>query len=225
MSKRKRFIRGKQCVFIQMVLLLIMISICGCGRKTELPLEKIAYGRTKGSNVVYIKEKEEYAPYLVLTADYNGNVLLLRKELLPEPMQYKVHGSGWAYHEYGSYYEESSIDEFLNTEFLDSLCESTKELIVESTIEVTDKESYDLWNYKTHEISRKVFLLSSVELGLKGLEYITAKEGEILKYFKNKDFDVKTAYLPGGGCVSLLDKNTGTMGIMYRRGNWNKNAW
>ena len=36
MSKRKRFIRGKQCVIIQMVLLLVMISICGCGRKTEL---------------------------------------------------------------------------------------------------------------------------------------------------------------------------------------------
>ena len=198
MNKGKRFGKGTQFIIIQIVLLLIMISICGCGRKTEMPLKNLAYGRTKGSNVVYIKEKEEYAPYLVLTADYNGNVLLLRKELLPEPMQYKVHGDLWAYYEYGSYYEESSVDEFLNTEFFNSLCESTRNLIVDSTIEVTDKESYDIWNYKTHEINRKVFLLSSVELGLKGLESITTKEGKVLKYFKNKDFSVKTAYLPEG---------------------------
>ena len=53
-------------------------------------------------------------------------------------MPYEEHGELWFANEYGSYYEESSIDEFLNTEFWDSLSERTKELIVDSTIEVTD---------------------------------------------------------------------------------------
>lgn len=181
------------------VLLSIMLMIGGCGKKENLIIEKIAYDESKDNPIVYINENDEYVPYLVITSDYNGNTLLLRKYVLSELKPYEEHGELWARYEYGSYYEESSIDEFLNTEFWDSLSERTKELIVDSTIEVTDMESYDEWNYKTHEISRRIFLLSSVELGVEGLDgYTTTKEGTPLKYFKDKDFNVKMACFQDG---------------------------
>ena len=181
------------------LLLAIMLTISNCGKEDNLTIEKIAYDNSKDNSIVYINENGAYVPYLVLTSDYNGNTLLLRKYVLSELKPYKEHGEFWASYEYGSYYEESSIDEFLNTEFWESLSERTKELIVDSTIEVTDMESYDEWNYKTHEISRKVFLLSSVELGIEGLDgYTTTKEGTPLEYFKNQDYNVKMACFEDG---------------------------
>jgi len=187
--------KGRIVTFI--TLLFLVLALSGCGG--ELTIEKLAYDESNDNPVVYIYENGEYIPYLILSSDYDGNTLLLRQYVLPELMPYEEHGELWSANEYGSYYEESSIDEFLNTEFWDSLSERTKELIVDSTIEVTDMESYNEWNYKTHKISRKVFLLSSVELGVEGLDgYTTTKEGLPLKYFKNKDFDVKMAYFQDG---------------------------
>ena len=176
-----------------------MFIFGGCGKKEYLVLRDIAYDESKDNPVIYLKENDEYVPYLVLTSDYNGNVLLLREYLLPDLQQYKIHESGWTHHEYGSYYETSSIDKFLNSSFYDTLSEATKGALVESVIEVTDLESYDEWNYKTHMISRKVFLLSAVELGLGDyIEYTSAKEGNPLKYFKDGESSIRTAYLPDG---------------------------
>lgn len=181
------------------IILLLIISIVGCNKRTEMTLADITYDRTRENYVVYIKESEEYAPYIVLTDDYNENVLLLRKYLLPEVQQYKIHSDEWSHHEYGSYYEESSIDKFLNEEFFNSLSNTTQEAIVDSVIEITDLESYDEWNYKTCMISRKVFLLSSIELGVEGLDgNVTAKEGKQLEYFKNNEFAVKKACMQDG---------------------------
>lgn len=199
MKNRKLYIRGISITTIHFIFFTIIFFACGCGKKADTTLEQIAYDESKDNPVVYIKENNDYVPYLVLTSDYNGNVLLLRKNLLSETRPYKEHGAGWSHFEYGSYYEESSIDEFLNTEFFNSLSECTRKSIVESTIEVTDKESYDKWNYKTHMICRKVFLLSSIELGVEGIDgYVTTAEGTPLKYFKKKDISAKRACLPDG---------------------------
>ncbi|MDE7269068.1 MAG: hypothetical protein K2N81_01175, partial [Acetatifactor sp.] len=55
------------------------------------------------------------------------------------------------------------------------------------------------WAEATHTIERKVFLLSAVELGVKfGVGYTMAEEGRPLKYFKNKEYSVKTAYKADG---------------------------
>ena len=190
MRKRKGFI----CV-----LLFVMIFIAGSCGDRELTLEKIVYDRSAKDYTVYLKENGEYVPYLVLSSDYNGNVLLLRKNLLPDLMPYKKHSEWWAWYEYGSYYEESSVDDFLNTDFYNFLSEYTKEKITESEIEVTDKECYNSDSHKTHTISRKLFLLSSVELGIEGFDgNITTKEGESLKYFRKKEFAEKGAYLEDG---------------------------
>lgn len=188
---------GEKRIILSLMLLFVVWMLGGC--RGELTIEQLANDETEDASIVYLYEDDAYVPYLVVTADYNGSTLLLRKNVLPKLRAYEEHGEFWTGYEYGSYYEESSLDEFLNTEFLDSLSERTKELIVDTVIEVTDMESYDEWNYKTHEISRKVFLLSSVELGVEGLDgYTTTKEGKPLKYFKDKDFDVKIAYSQEG---------------------------
>lgn len=183
-----------------------------------LTLEDIAYDRpeedsskedpSEGDPVVYIRENGEYVPYLVLTADYGGNVLLLREHLLPEAMQYEPspHGEtvdglsgGWAFYDFGSYYEKSSIDAFLSTDFLDVFRPEVRAAIETSSIEVTDMDRYEEWNYATHRIRRKVFLLSSVELGVKHSDgNMTAREGEPLAYFRNKEHSFKTAYMADG---------------------------
>lgn len=59
--------------------------------------------------IIYIEEKAGFVPYIVLTNDYNGKTLLLRKEILPENRRVS---------DYSAYYEESEIDNYLMGEFL-----------------------------------------------------------------------------------------------------------
>lgn len=133
MKKRRAILMG--------VLMLLLLSMHGCGINKTITLKHIAYDNEKKNYIIYLKESNEYVPYLVLDSNYNGNVLVLRQNVLPEMMQYKEHDNTWAFAEYGSYYEESSVDEYLNTDFLNSLSEVTIESVVESTITVTDKEA------------------------------------------------------------------------------------
>lgn len=90
-------------------------------------------------------------------------------------------------------------DAYLNQEFLDRFTIPVRDYIADTTIEVTDLVAYDEWNYATHTIERKAFLLSSVEMGVEGLDgYTTTTEGEALDYFSNKEMAVKRAYDPEG---------------------------
>lgn len=178
----------------------------GAGR--GLTLQDIAYDGSEEKPLVYIRENGEFVPYLVLTADYGGNVLLLREDLLPEAMQYEPspHGEAagapgalWAFGELGAYYEKSSVDEFLNSDFLDVFNPEVRAAIKTTSVEVTDMDCYEEWNYATHVIQRKVFLLSSVELGVSDVDgSMTAREGDPLEYFKNKEYVVKTAHMADG---------------------------
>ena len=59
-----------------------------------------------------------------------------------------------------------------------------RDVILDSTITITDKSSLGVAGLKTTEIIRKVFLLSYTELGLKDLS-VVAIEGKPLKYFKS----------------------------------------
>ena len=173
-------------------------------------LEKLAYDQSGRKKAVYIKENGEYVPYLVLESDYDGNVLLLRENVLPEPMQYKPspHGGdgevlsgGWMHYDYGSYYEESSIDAFLRDDFLERFSPEVQEAVVDTTIEVTDLDSFTEahWANATHMIERKVFLLSAVELGLTfSMGRCMTREGNALKYFEDTEHDVKKAYTADG---------------------------
>jgi hypothetical protein len=136
---------------------------------------------------VYIKENGEYEPYLVLTNDYNGNTLLMRKYLLPEPHQYNSSSR------YVSYYEDSKIDQFLNGEYKTTLDEAVQQKIVTSTIEILDKYSLGTPNAYTTTIERDVFLVSLTEIGIESSA--AGVEGKPLKYFR---FNSKGASIISG---------------------------
>lgn len=198
-------------IVLPSVLLAIGLNMVYGGEDENTTLERLAYDQSVRKYAVYIKENGEYVPYLVLESDYDGNVLLLRENVLPEAMQYRPaeHEDGrsggfaaeWTWYEYGSYYEESSIDEFLNTDFPEVFSPDVQTAIVDTTIEVTDMDSYTEEHRAdaTHMIERKVFLLSAVELGItSGVDHNITREGKALKYFENTKHPVKKAYAADG---------------------------
>jgi hypothetical protein len=146
---------------------------------------------------IYIEEDGAYAPYAVVTADYGGNVLLVREHLLAKTMPFKENERHmWSTDEYGAYYADSSIDKYLNTEFYDTLGQSVKDAVVSSEIVITDKSSLGVVGETATTISRKVFLLSLLELT--GMELRTSvSEGKRLRYFM-ASYKRRYAALPNG---------------------------
>ncbi len=213
--KSKIWLVGGLLIFdigIAVLCAVLFIRITGYGQTREYAtLEEMAYDQSGRKNLVYIKENNEYIPYLVLESNYGGggSVLLLRENVLPEPMPYRPSpygeskeglGGPWAWQDYGSYYETSSIDKYLDKDFLKVFSPVVQEAIAATAIEVTDMESYgDKWAKATHMIERKVFLLSAVELGITfSVDYNITKEGTPLKYFESKEHYVKKAYAADG---------------------------
>lgn len=174
-------------------MLIVAISVLsGCGRNLETA-EDLTYRSGKDTNhTIYIEEDGRYEPYLVLTSDYGGQTLLLRKYLLSDTMPYNENESNlWAADDYGAYYETSSIDDYLNRVFFDSLGQSVKDVMVTSNIMITAKESLGRTGEIATTINRKVFLLSLMEVT--GKERSTSvEEGTALKYFEG-DYDRKVA--------------------------------
>jgi len=133
----------------------------------------------ESANIVYIEENSELAAYLVLTSDYNGNCLLLRERLLDSPMRFNP--AGW----YAAYYENSEIDLFLNGAFYESLSKTVADIITNSAIQITDKDSLGIGGKNITSINRKVFLLSYSEVNESGSR-TNLKEGIPLGYFSDK---------------------------------------
>jgi hypothetical protein len=79
----------KLCSFIVFLILTGIMGVSGCGRNaaatTPGTLRNIAYDvNRKYGYTVYLHEQSGYFPYLVLTGNYNGSALLLRKYLLDQ---------------------------------------------------------------------------------------------------------------------------------------------
>ena len=128
---------------------------------------------------VFILEDGRYVPYLVLTNDYNGHTLLLRKHLLDEFMRYSP-PEGTA--GFAAYYGDSELGNFLNDEFFYLFCESLQARIVNSSIEITARHSLRaLADNDLEIIERRVFLLSMTETG--GRHRSRMVEGRKLDYF------------------------------------------
>jgi len=159
----------------------------------------IAYDRITRSRTtdfrIFIQEDGRYVPYLVLTANYGGNVLLLREYVMDEtrPINHSPNTveiwSGetlgiWAWQDYGAYYPNSYMDNFLNAEFKDTLCDSVIAAMVPSNIVVTAKDSIGPAGRDSYNITRYVFLLSRRELGVPSSN-IAVPEGERLRFFRN----------------------------------------
>jgi len=159
----------------------------------------IAYDRITRSRTtdfrIFIQEDGKYVPYLVLTANYGGNVLLLREHLMDElrPINHSLNPvetwsgwvwGGWAWQDYGAYYPNSYMDNFLNAEFKDTLCDSVIAAMVPSNIVVTAKDSIGPTGRDSYTITRYVFLLSHRELGVPNSS-VAVPEGERLRFFRN----------------------------------------
>ena len=200
------FIKAKKLFYIfYFILIASSLLLGGCnhmplqtGKENKKTIESIAYdANSKEECLMYIKENDVFEPYIVISSNYDGNVLLLRKYLLADTMPFNENERHmWASYEYGAYYEDSSIDKYLNTGFFNTLDQSVKDSIVNSTIVITDKSSLDNAGDVTTTISRKVFLLSLKELN--GPESrASVAEGNTLKYFED-DYSRRVADLPNG---------------------------
>lgn len=177
---------NKKKIRILIILLLIIFFVVGCDRTshTGLPntLEDIAYDNTeKYGYTVYILENNEYIPYLVLTKDYYGDCLLIRKHCLDSPMRFNNYNTNTP-----SYYENSEVDKFLNDNYINCFSTEFKNLIANTKIEITDDSSIGKCGDKIKKIERKIFLLSLNEVGISTGRIFLA-EGEDIKFFKNNE--------------------------------------
>lgn len=151
---------------------------CSCiHTKENVMISDLAYSKLLNKeHLVYVREGEVYEPYLVLTKDYNGNTLLLRKNLLDKTRRIN---------DYSSFYENSEIDFFLNSDFYDLLTD-VKPIIKNSNVEITDDNSIGYSGDESTTISRKIFLLSCTEIDVDN-SVNQAVEGVSLDYFSNED--------------------------------------
>ena len=192
---------------IQRILLLgiaicIALSCIGCirfsrGKKTEIPIKKLAYDtKKKGEHIVYIKEGGEYEPYFVLTKKYYGKTLLMRYYVLDQPRAFNIYeGNGF----HNAYYPNSLMDCFLSNDFFHTLSPKMQELILEMDIDITTEESIDAGPIlETEKLRRKIFLLSAYEVDAPELELV-AHEGIKLKYFADApDGDIRIGHKKNG---------------------------
>ena len=176
----------------------------------NLTINDIAYDvNEKLGYTIYLSENESLIPYLVLSNDYDGHVLLVRKHLLDEMKPFNSQSP------VPSYYGDSQIDSFLNDVFINSLAVSTKEIIVDSNVIITDIESIGGVGTDTHNIPRKIFLLSYTEAAQEE-SLVNAVEGTPLKYFKD-DIDAVRATTSIGEYKSwwLRTPNTAYFNTVY----------
>ena len=116
---------------------------------------KIGSGNNKieeNDYTVYIEENDEFVPYLVLTSDYNGNTMLLRKYVLEEERPYNEDSQE-------VFYENSLVDKFLNNEYIKTLSDYVQDNIVNTQVLVTSTYTSEIGNreLETYKIERKAF--------------------------------------------------------------------
>jgi len=149
----------------------------GAGKEIDT-IGALSYAQSKVEDpVVYLMEERGYQPYLVLEDYGDGKTLLLRKYVLPQTRRMS---------DYTAYYEDSEMDQYLNGEFLEGLTEEVRSSILDSDIEILDKNCLNQLETKVTQIKRKVFLLSYRELGY-ALNGHVGEEGAALKYFKDNN--------------------------------------
>lgn len=205
----KRISSRKIICFLVMLSFTILFSSCNITAKKET-VSDLAYTKTGSANLVYVKEDDQYLPFVVVTDDYSGDTLLIRKDVLAE--QRRVNDCV-------SYYKDSEMDRFLNNEYLKRLSE-IEPYIVSSDIVITADCALGLSGTETETISRKIFLLSCSELGLDNLPN-AGIEGKPLKYFRN--VENRKASLNGNtSCWWLRTPNTYYLSCTYVIGANNK---
>lgn len=171
---------------ITVLMLMLVLSSCsknGSSQNEKLntipqTIKEIAYDFDNSwGNRIYLLEDGKYTPFIVLSSNYNSNCLVMREYLLEEAIAYNTAG------EYGSYYKDSIVDQFLSDTYYSMLSDSLKDVIVDSEIMITTKNAIDTHADETEMVTRKIFLLSANEVNA-SLGSLTVKEGDVISYFK-----------------------------------------
>ncbi|MDO5062924.1 MAG: DUF6273 domain-containing protein [Peptostreptococcaceae bacterium] len=134
----------KKRKLLYVLILMVLGAICIACTKFESedndwrPIKELAYDEIGKENYVYIKENDGYEPYMVLSKDYYGKTLLMRKFLLDEPRTFNIYEAN-GFH--NAYYPNSLMDVFLSNKFYKTLSPKMKELVLEMDIDITTEES------------------------------------------------------------------------------------
>ena len=172
-------------------------------RRETMELHEIAYDslgrsyRSQDDITVYIRENGVWEPFLVLEASYpgegNGGTLLLRRYLIQErrpwlALEDRRTGLGGENIDF-RYYPMSSIDTWLENEYIQVFSESMQARMLTTNVEVWDGWDHGrLGAYRnvtvTETVPRTIFLLSENETGWIGPRRANrAAEGEPIAYF------------------------------------------
>jgi len=167
-------------IILNVFIYVIILFLNGCNLQSNerrgFLIKDISYTNKDEFFTVYIYENDIEIPYLVISDNYNGNCLLIRKYALDQKLYFNEN------YQYASYYPDSNIDRFLNNIFLNSFNDEFKSKIIISEIETTSKNSLGRCGTDTEIINRKVFILSTTEVfGYSSL--VAPEEGNKLKYF------------------------------------------
>ncbi|MEE1125869.1 MAG: DUF6273 domain-containing protein [Acutalibacteraceae bacterium] len=164
----------KKTLIILLSVIMLCISTSCEFTKNEEVANPVVIGEMAGHSqhyTVYIKENEEYIPYVVVTGNYNHNTLLLREEPLDEKMQMNKSKRV-------NYYPQTELDNYLNNTFIDSFSDTMQDIMNNTRVEVTTNDALNI-NLKTRGtefVTRKIFLLSASEWGIRVKSAV--KEGE-----------------------------------------------
>ncbi len=142
----------------------------------------------KEDNIVYILESGEYVPYIAVTDDYQGQVLLLRKNVIGDLMRYTDNPLGNMHGTVSGYYPGSATDVYMNTEFLSRFTEAMGNEMNMTQIKVASYDAIYNGNFSMgyELIDRKIFSLAASEISDYGSS-MYVNEGEFLKYFDDEE--------------------------------------
>lgn len=200
-------------IILILLAIILGISIIKKPMLKENTIGAIAYDYDSDSDyTIYIKENEQYVPYLVLAYNYNhtNNAIVLRKNVIGGQEGYiedfngtiskdKIY-DGWIEMQKGVKYQETDVDRYLTGEFLRRFDSKVLNKIANTQLSFS-KYGYEAGVYDNDEIKRQFFILSLTELNdASAYQDHQTKNKMKLKYFNNNsktavnDFGVESPY-------------------------------
>lgn len=173
-------------IITMLLIFILCLSFSGCGIVYIKQSGQGGYEEELFEKEIYLLEDGQYIPYILVSNDYYGNKLLLRRDVMDKDMFID---------EYSAEYENSFIDNYLCSAFLDLFEDNVQQKMAEVPVEVTSIESLYTAGKQTYTINRKAFLLSFSEVDC-GEHGMAATEGEPLDFFTTEEN--KIAFKNGG---------------------------
>lgn len=170
------------------VLVGCLACVCSsCSHRPAGQLKDLVQAKGDTIQTVYLYENQACVPYLVLSQNDDG-VLLLRKDVLSQKMRFSEHSA---------LYENSDADRYLSEEFMYQLSDTVQSRLQTIPLEVTSAEALYQMGTQTYSINRKVFLLSFKELNYSH-HAMAPEEGEAKRVFRNDE--ARVALSDGEAC-------------------------